>query len=148
MARKRPLLLTDEQWGKIEPLLPALPDCPKGGRPRCDDRRVLEGILWILRTGARWCDLPDEGIQYGVPRISNSVWCPPNSEFRIQYGVPRIRTVHQIGLCKNGNELPYCMENHLVRCWEIKGGEVDQADCSCLKLCESKWDWGCWGVDD
>jgi transposase len=31
-----------------------------GGRPPADDRQVLEGILWILRSGARWCDLPEE----------------------------------------------------------------------------------------
>ena len=59
MARKKPLL-TDEQWAKIQPLLPPVPERPRGGRPRCDDRLVLEGILWILRTGARWCDLPDK----------------------------------------------------------------------------------------
>ncbi len=58
MARKRCALLTEKQWAKIEPLLPPLPEHPKGGRPWCDDRRVLEGILWILRTGARWRDLP------------------------------------------------------------------------------------------
>jgi transposase len=58
--RKREPLLTDEQWAKIQPLLPARQPNPKGGRPRCDDRRVLEGILWVLKTGARWRDLPDE----------------------------------------------------------------------------------------
>lgn len=31
---------------------------PKGGRPPAPNREVLEGILWMLRTGARWCDLP------------------------------------------------------------------------------------------
>src|SRR5438094_2798908 len=32
----------------------------RGGRPRASDRKVLEGILWILRSGARWQDLPEE----------------------------------------------------------------------------------------
>lgn len=59
MARKR-RFLTDERWAKIELLLPKTAPGPKGGRPRCDNRKVLEGILWILRTGARWQDLPDE----------------------------------------------------------------------------------------
>jgi len=45
--------LTDEQWGKIEPLIPKRPVGPKGGRPRTDDRLVFEGILWVLKTGAR-----------------------------------------------------------------------------------------------
>ena len=33
---------------------------PKGGRPRADDRLVFEGILWVLKTGARWQDLPEK----------------------------------------------------------------------------------------
>src|SRR5713101_6468269 len=53
-------LLTDAQWEKIQPLLPKRPKRPRGGRPRADDRKVLEGILWILRSGARWQDLPEE----------------------------------------------------------------------------------------
>ena len=51
-------VLTDEQWGRIEGHLPKYPASPKGGRPRADDRECLEGILWLLRTGARWCDIP------------------------------------------------------------------------------------------
>jgi transposase len=52
-------LLTDAQWAKIQPLLPKRPKRPRGGRPRADDRQVLEGILWMLRSGARWQDLPE-----------------------------------------------------------------------------------------
>ena len=50
--RKREVLLTDEQWENTEPLLAPNSLGPKSGRPRCDDRKVLEGILWILRNGA------------------------------------------------------------------------------------------------
>src|SRR5687768_9682114 len=47
--------LGDQQWVLIAPLLPK----PKGrGRPRAEDRRTLNGILWVLRSGARWKDLP------------------------------------------------------------------------------------------
>jgi transposase len=53
-------LLTDAQWEKIRPLLSKRPKRPHGGRPRADDRKVLEGILWMLRSGARWQDLPEE----------------------------------------------------------------------------------------
>ena len=53
-------LLTDAQWETIRPLLPKRPRPRRGGRPRAPDRKVLEGILWILRSGARWQDLPDE----------------------------------------------------------------------------------------
>lgn len=47
--------LSDDQWALIEPLLPAR---KRRGRPRTDDRRTLNGILWVLRSGARWKDLP------------------------------------------------------------------------------------------
>src|SRR6266700_1833021 len=53
-------LLTDAQWEKIRPLLPRPGSRRRGGRPRASDRKVLEGILWILRSGARWQDLPEE----------------------------------------------------------------------------------------
>jgi transposase len=55
--RMRDVFLSDQQWAKIGPLLPKR---SSQGRPWADDRRVLEGILWILRTGARWKDLPEK----------------------------------------------------------------------------------------
>jgi transposase len=58
MARKTPRVLTDEQWQRVAPHLPEHPPSPKGGRPRADDRECLEGVLWLLRTGARWQDIP------------------------------------------------------------------------------------------
>jgi transposase len=49
--------LTDEQWQRIEHLFPK----PAWtGRPRTDFRKTFDGILWILRTGAPWRDLPAE----------------------------------------------------------------------------------------
>ena len=57
MAKKE---LTEEQWQKIEPLLPKPKKSRKGGRPPADYRACLEGILWLLRSGARWQDLPKE----------------------------------------------------------------------------------------
>jgi transposase len=50
--------LTDEQWSLIENLFRAPPPSTQGGRPRAASRACFEGILWILRTGARWKDLP------------------------------------------------------------------------------------------
>jgi len=54
--------LTDFEWRVIEPLLPNKPR----GVPRVDDRRVLNGIFWVLRSGAPWRDLPQ---RYG-PRTT------------------------------------------------------------------------------
>lgn len=47
--------LTDIEWGLIRPLLPNKPR----GVARADDRRVLNGIFWVLRTGSPWRDLPE-----------------------------------------------------------------------------------------
>lgn len=51
--------LTDEQWTRVERHIPA-PKCEagRGGRPARSPRQVLNGMLWILRTGAPWRDLP------------------------------------------------------------------------------------------
>jgi transposase len=46
--------LTDYEWTAIRPMLPNQPR----GVPRVNDRRVLNGIFWILRSGAPWRDLP------------------------------------------------------------------------------------------
>ena len=52
--------LTDEPWAVLEPLIPAPRRRADGrGRPWADTRAVLNGMLWILRTGAPWQDLPD-----------------------------------------------------------------------------------------
>ncbi len=49
--------LTDAQWRRLQPLLP--PERPPTGRPNHDHRTILNGILWVLRTGAPWRDLPE-----------------------------------------------------------------------------------------
>ncbi len=49
------MVIDDVMWDRLEPLLPK----PKGRRGK-DDRLFLEGVCWILRTGAPWRDLPPE----------------------------------------------------------------------------------------
>ena len=49
--------LTDGQWQRLEPLLMA--HRARTGRPAKDHRTVINGILWVLRTGAPWRDLPE-----------------------------------------------------------------------------------------
>jgi transposase len=53
-------LVTDELWAALAPLLPPEPPKPKGGRPRCDDRAALAGIVFVLRSGIPWEMLPRE----------------------------------------------------------------------------------------
>ena len=57
--------LTDEQWKIVQPLIPVPPKRVDGrGRPRIDDRAILNGIMWIMRTGAQWKDMPDRYPSY------------------------------------------------------------------------------------
>jgi transposase len=49
--------LSDKQGYKTEPVLSKLRNCD---RPLADNRRVLEGIIWVFKTQARWRDLPKE----------------------------------------------------------------------------------------
>ena len=62
--------LSEAEWGKLAPLLP--PQKPAHGRPAEDHRRILNGILWKLRTGAPWRDIPE---RYGS-------WSTVHSRFR------------------------------------------------------------------
>ena len=52
--------LSDEQWARIEPHLPT----DVRGVERADDRRVISGIVHVLKCGCRWCDCPET---YGPP---------------------------------------------------------------------------------
>jgi len=79
--------LSDEEWEVIKPLLPPR---SRVGRPRADDRIVLNGILYALTTGCRWMDMPleygsyktawrrlerwqDEGVWYRILRALASI---------------------------------------------------------------------------
>jgi transposase len=79
--------LSDDEWATIRPMLP---DKPRGV-PRVDDRRVLNGIFWVVRSGAPWRDVP---ISFGpytpcynrfVRRRCARVWC------RIAFSAREIR---------------------------------------------------------
>ena len=57
--------LNDQQWARVQPHLPT----DVRGKDRVDDRRVISGILHVLKSGCRWCDCPPE---YGpAPTIYN-----------------------------------------------------------------------------
>jgi transposase len=62
--------VTNEQWERLAPLLP--PQRGRTGRPAHDHRLILNGILWKVRTGAPWRDLPE---RYGP-------WSTVHSRFR------------------------------------------------------------------
>jgi transposase len=58
--RRNLFWLSDDQWRRIEPHLPT----DVRGKDRVDDRRVISGIVHVLKSGCRWCDCPPE---YGPP---------------------------------------------------------------------------------
>jgi transposase len=66
-------LMTDQQWQLIEPFLTTLSS--QGGRPPRNHRRVLDGILWICRTGASWRDLPQEFGNWNAVWRQYRRWC-------------------------------------------------------------------------
>jgi transposase len=56
MAKRSLFWLSDDAWSALEPHLPR----GKPGKPRVDDRRVISGILHVLKVGCRWRDVPSE----------------------------------------------------------------------------------------
>jgi transposase len=61
-TKKNRYRVSDELWKKIEPLLPKHKSSPKGGRPRVPDRKAMDGIFFVLRTGCQWNALNETGI--------------------------------------------------------------------------------------
>ena len=51
--------ITDEEWERIKPYIPEEQEAGSWGRPSKDSKTMLNGILWILRSGAAWRDLPE-----------------------------------------------------------------------------------------
>ncbi len=59
-SRAKERALTDQLWQRVASLLPPHPARPKGGRPPADDRLCFEGIVYVLRNGIRWNDMPKQ----------------------------------------------------------------------------------------
>ena len=72
--------LTDEHWLIIEPLLSELPKRDDGkGRPWRSNREIMNAVLWILRSGARWKDLPDKFPPYQTCHRRFQAWVKDGS---------------------------------------------------------------------
>lgn len=65
--------LTDTQWEHLKPLFEIASD-QRHGRPSRLARELLDGILWTLKTGARWCDLPRQFLPYQTCHRSFQEW--------------------------------------------------------------------------
>ncbi len=82
--------LTEAQWEFVEPLIPKPRRRPDGrGRPWRDPRDVLDGILWILRTGAPWKDLPARYPPYQTCHRRFQQWCRDGTLERVLHALAR-----------------------------------------------------------
>jgi transposase len=80
--------ITDVQWEFIAPLLPVYRRRKDGrGRPRQDLRELLNGVLWILRTGAQWADLPGRYPSYQTCHRYFQEWCRDGTLKRILHAL-------------------------------------------------------------
>src|SRR3712207_9123020 len=65
--------LSDQQWQRLEPHLPAQKS--RTGRPNLSHRQIINGILWVLRTGAPWRDLPERYGPWSTISTRYYRWC-------------------------------------------------------------------------
>jgi transposase len=63
--------LADEEWEMVEPLIPQK---PPAGRPYHDHRTVLGGIVWVMRTGSSWREMPEEFDKWESAYRSHGLW--------------------------------------------------------------------------
>src|SRR5215207_6717544 len=101
--RKQLYWLSDAEWKKLEPLLPH----GRRGAHRVDDRRVISGIIHMLRSGARWRDCPPEYGPYttiynrfnrwsrqGTTSVSGSLSQPARRVCRLASIPPRLSSMN------------------------------------------------------
>ena len=111
MAR---LLLTDEEWDLIAD---AFPKPAPTGRPQRDPRVIVDGILWILRTGSPWRDLPEEfGPWQTVWRLFDK-W---NSDGTLNAILQRLQTAF-VDIGEIDNDL-WCIDGTIVRAARCASG--------------------------
>jgi transposase len=111
MAR---LLLTDEEWDLIADVFPK----PAAtGRPPRDPRQVVDGILWILRTGSPWRDLPAE---FGPWQTAWRLFDQWNSDGTLNEALQRLQTAF-IDIGEIDNDL-WCIDGTIVRAARCAGG--------------------------
>lgn len=102
--------LTDEQWDLISDVFP---EPKRTGRPPRDRRQVMDGILWILRTGSPWRDLPDAFGPWATVWDLFDTW---NHDGTLQAALDRLR-----GLVEIDEEL-WCIDGTVVRAARCAAG--------------------------
>jgi len=111
MAR---LLLTDEEW---ELIADVFPEPATTGRPRRDARAVLDGILWVLRTGSPWRDLPQEFVPWQTAWRMFDQW---NAEGTLAEILHRLQAAFVAGGAVDSQL--WCIDGTTVRAARCAGG--------------------------
>lgn len=111
MARHR---LTNDQWECIEDIFP--PPAATG-RPRVDRRMVVDGILWILRTGAPWRDLPEDFGKWGTVYDLFTTW---NADGTLDEILHRLQAAH-VDVGEMDDQL-WCVDGTNVRAARCAAG--------------------------
>lgn len=111
MVRNR---LTDEQWDLIKDVFPPPAST---GRPPVSRRDVVDGILWIMRTGAPWRDLPEELGKWGTVWDLFDTW---NDDGTLNEVLQRLLAA-RVDLDEIDNEL-WCVDGTIVRAARCAGG--------------------------
>jgi transposase len=106
--------LTDRQW---ELICDIFPPPARTGRPRRDRRQVVDGILWILRTGAPWRDLPEEFGPWGTVWDLFDTW---NADGTLDTILSRLRS-SRIDAGEIDDQL-WCLDGTSVRAARCAGG--------------------------
>ncbi len=112
MVRHR---LADEQWELIADLFPPP---ARTGRPPTDRRRVMDGILWILRSGAPWRDLPEE--QFGPWETTYGLFNAWNASGLLDAVLSRLQAA-SIDAGKIDQKL-WCVDGTIARAHRCAGG--------------------------
>ena len=111
MAR---LLLTDDEWELIEDFFPKPAST---GRPPVDRRMVVNGILWILRTGSPWRDLPEE---FGTWKTCWRLFDEWNADGTLDKILRRLRAAFvDVGAI---DEQLWCVDGSIVRAARCAAG--------------------------
>jgi transposase len=107
--------LTDEQWERIADLFPPP---AKTGRPPTDRRQVVDGILWIMQSGAPWRDLPED--DFGPWETVYGLFNAWNAEGKLDEILRRLQASF-LDAGTIDNEL-WCIDGTIVRAHRCAAG--------------------------
>ena len=93
--------LNDEQWAVVEPVLRPIRRTDNRGRPWQNTRAVLNGVLWVLGTGAQWREMPEKYPPYQTCHRRFQQWVRTGKleEALTNFSVP------VMWICGHGSEL-------------------------------------------